>query len=136
MNRRVVNIVQIDHVLNVAFFVFHTTWIAFNCLGWMSKRTRPWQLVTVSLTALSWVGLGALYGWGYCPCTDWHWQVRVRLGFDDPPSYVQLLIREATGVDIGTEPADALAIVTLAVSAVLGVGLTIRDRQRLIRQGS
>jgi hypothetical protein len=101
----------------------------------MSRRTRPWQLVTVSLTTLSWVGLGALYGWGYCPCTDWHWQVRARLGFDDPPSYIQLLIREATGIDIGTEPADTLAIVTLAVAAVLGVVLTIRDRQGLIRHG-
>jgi len=127
--------VQIDHALNVGFFVFHTTWIAFNSLGWMSKHTRPWQLATVLVTALSWFGLGVRYGWGYCPCTDWHWQVRARLGFNDPPSYIQLLIREATGVDIGPGPADALAMVTLALAAVLGVVLTIRDRQRLIRQG-
>ena len=26
------------------------------------------------------VGLGAVYGWGYCPCTDWHWDVKRRLG--------------------------------------------------------
>jgi hypothetical protein len=125
--------VQIDHALNAAFFVFHTTWIAFNCLGWVSKRTRPWQLTTVSLTILSWVGLGVWYGWGYCPCTDWHWQVRARLGYDDPSSYIQLLIREATGVDVGSEPANALAVVTLAIAAVLGVVLTIRDRHALTR---
>ena len=124
---------QIDHALNAAFFVFHTTWIAFNCLGWVSKRTRPWQLTTVSLTILSWVGLGVWYGWGYCPCTDWHWQVRARLGYDDPSSYIQLLIREATGVDVGSEPANALAVVTLAIAAVLGVVLTIRDRHALTR---
>jgi hypothetical protein len=125
--------VQIDHALNAAFFVFHTTWIAFNCLGWVSKRTRPWQLTTVSLTILSWVGLGVWYGWGYCPCTDWHWQVRARLGYDDPASYIQLLIRETTGVDVGSEPANALAVVTLAIAAVLGVVLTIRDRHALTR---
>jgi hypothetical protein len=119
-----------DETLNVGFFVFHTAWIAFNCLGWISRRTRPWQLGTVSLTAGSWFGLGVWYGWGYCPCTDWHWQVRARLGFDDPPSYIQLLIQQLTGIDLNRTTADALAVVTLATSAFLGVLLTVRDRRR------
>jgi hypothetical protein len=119
-----------DQALNVGFFVFHTSWIAFNCLGWIWRCTRPWQLGTVSLTALSWFGLGPWFGWGYCPCTDWHWQVRARLGFIDPPSYIQLLIREVTGIELGPKAADALAIVTLAVTALLGVTLSIRDRRR------
>ena len=119
-----------DQALNVGFFVFHTSWIGFNCLGWIWRRTRPWQLATVSLTALSWFGLGLWFGWGYCPCTDWHWQVRARLGFIDPPSYIQLLIREVTGIELGPDGADALAIVILAVTALLGVTLSIRDRRR------
>ena len=122
-----------DQVLNVVFFVFHTAWIAFNCLGWIWRSTRPWQLATVSLTALSWLGLGYWYGWGYCPCTDWHWRVRERLGFVDPPSYVQLLIRELTGVVPGARTADALAVVTLAAAAVLGVTSSIRDAASRIR---
>ena len=119
-----------DQALNAGFFVVHTSWIAFNCLGWMWKCTRPWQVGTVSLTALSWFGLGLWFGWGYCPCTDWHWQVRARLGFSDPPSYIQLLIREAAGIDLDPGAADALAVVTLAGAALLGVTLTIRDRRR------
>lgn len=119
-----------DKILNVGFFVFHTAWIAFNCLGWRWRRTRPWQLATVSLTALSWFGLGPWYGWGYCPCTDWHWQVRARLGFDDPPSYLQLLIRELTGIDLDPGAANALAVVALATAAALGVLLTVRERRR------
>jgi Protein of Unknown function (DUF2784) len=120
----------VDQVLNVGFFVFHTSWIAFNCLGWMWRRTRPWQLATASLTALSWFGLGLWYGWGYCPCTDWHWQIRARLGFDDPPSYIQLLIRELTGIELAPGAANALAVVTLAASAFLGTALSVRDRKR------
>jgi hypothetical protein len=120
-----------DHALNVGFFIFHTAWIAFNCLGWIWKRTRPWQLATVSLTALSWFGLGVSYGWGYCPCTDWHWQVRARLGYQDPPSYTQLLIRELTGVSLSPQVADGLTVGTLIVVTVLGVVLTVRDRRRL-----
>ena len=88
-----------------------------------------WQLVTVALTALSWFGLGIWYGWGYCPCTEWHWQVRARLGHHDPPSYIQLLIRELIGVDLGPESANALALVTLTVVAVVSVVLNIRDRR-------
>lgn len=118
-----------DGTLNIAFFIFHTAWILFNCLGWMWRRSRPWHLATVSLTTLSWFGLGIWYGWGYCPCTDWHWQVRARLGHHDPPSYIQLLIRELSGVDPGPTWADALAVVTLVVVALLSVVLNIRDRR-------
>jgi hypothetical protein len=116
-----------DGMLNVGFFVFHTSWMAFNCLGWMWRRTRRWQLATVSLTAVSWFGLGVRYGWGYCPCTDWHWQVRARLGHHDPPSYIQLLIGELTGIDPSPDWANLLAVVTLGVVALLSIALNLRD---------
>src|SRR5688572_9205632 len=119
----------VDEILNIAFFVFHTSWIAFNCFGWVWRRTRPAQLATVLLTALSWFGLGVWYGWGYCPCTDWHWQVRERLGYSDPPSYTQLLIRELTGVDLGAPLANALSVATLAVVGTISVVLNLRDRR-------
>jgi hypothetical protein len=120
---------DVDDVLNVAFFVLHTAWIAFICLGWMWHRTRAWQLAAALLTALSWGGLGLWYGWGYCPCTDWHWHVRARMGLDDPPSYIQLLIRELTGILLERGVADALAVVTLTTSTALSVMLRARDRQ-------
>jgi Protein of Unknown function (DUF2784) len=118
-----------DQILNVGFFVFHSAWILFNCVGWMWRRTRPWQLATVSLTALSWFGLGIWYGWGYCPCTEWHWQVRGRLGHHDPSSYIQLMIRELLGIDLGSNRANALALVTLTAVAAISILLNIRDRR-------
>jgi hypothetical protein len=118
-----------DNVLNVGFFALHSAWILFNCLGWVWRKTRVWHLVTVSLTALSRVGLGVWYGWGYCTCTDWHWQIRARLGYHDPPSYIQLLIRQLIRVDTGPMLANALAVGTLTVVAAIGVVLSIRDRR-------
>jgi Protein of Unknown function (DUF2784) len=118
----------VDEFLNAAFFVFHTTWIAFTSLGWIWRKTRPWQVATALLTALSWFGLGVWYGWGYCPCTDWHWRVRLRMGFDDPPSYIQLLIRVLTGIVVEPRIADALALVTLAVATLLSLMLRARAR--------
>jgi hypothetical protein len=91
-------------------------------------------VATASLTALSWFGLGFWYGWGYCPCTEWHWQVRSRLGFVDPPSYVQLLIREVTGIALCAWAADALALVSLAAATLLGLTLSVRDRRGPIDQ--
>jgi hypothetical protein len=117
-----------DQALNVGFFVFHTSWVVFNCVGWIWRRTRPWHLATTSLTAVSWFGLGGYYGWGYCPCTDWHWQVRARMGFDDPPSYIQLLISELTGLDISTAWADVVTVSVFCLAAVLSVVLNLRDR--------
>ena len=98
----------------------------------MWRRTRRYQLTTVSLTAVSWFGLGFWYGWGYCPCTAWHWQVRSRLGLVDPPSYIQLLVREVTGIALGARAADALALVSLAAATFLGVTPSVRDRRRPI----
>jgi hypothetical protein len=120
----------VDEILNLAFFTFHTLFIVFNCVGWMWKRTRPWHLMTVGLTALSWFGLGIWYGWGYCPCTDWHWQVRARMGYHDPDSYTQLLIRQLIGVDLMPAQADALTVGVFAVVTILSIILNVRDRMR------
>jgi hypothetical protein len=120
-----------DEALNVGFFVFHTSWIVFNCVGWLWRRSRRWHLATIAFTAVSWFGLGIHYGWGYCPCTDWHWQVRDRLGHRDPPSYMQLLITELTGLNLPAGWVDAGTGGVFGIVAVLSVVLNARDlRQR------
>lgn len=116
-----------DEALNVGFFVFHTGWIAFNCTGWIWRKTRPWHLLTIVLTALSWFGLGISYGWGYCPCTDWHWQVRARLGYVDPDSYVQLLVGVLTGLEVPSPWLDGLVLTIFGAAALLTIVLNIRD---------
>jgi hypothetical protein len=124
----------VDDILNIGFFALHTLWIGFNCVGWIWRQTRPWHLVTVGLTALSWFGLGIWYGWGYCPCTDWHWRVRARLGHVDPASYTQLLLREVIGVDLAADHADALTAGVFALVAMLGITLNLRDRRLHTRE--
>jgi Protein of Unknown function (DUF2784) len=114
--------------LNVFFFAFHTAWMLFNCVGWIWKRTRPWHLATVLLTAASWFALGPWYGWGYCVCTDWHWRVREQLlGHGDPRSYTHMLFTELTGIDVESRTADVVTCGVFAVVAVLTVVLNRRD---------
>jgi len=122
-----------DEALDIGFFVAHTSWIIFICIGWIWRRTRRWHLAAIALTALSWFGLGVWYGWGYCPLTDWHWQVRERLGHRDPASYTQLLLAELTGLDLTPAWADGLTVTMFAVALVLSGALNIRDRRLIFR---
>jgi hypothetical protein len=97
-------------LLDVGFFLFHTLLIGFNVVGWAWPRTRVLHLLTMGATTFSWFVLGATYGWGYCLCTDWHFQVRQELGYHDPEStYVQLLVHQLFGVSLSVEAANWIA---------------------------
>lgn len=98
-------------VANVGFYVFHTLLIGFNMFGWIWRRTRVWHLVTMGLTSFSWFVMGAVYGWGYCLCTDWHFEVRERLGYEDTATtYVQLLAETGFGMTMSRQTSDVLAV--------------------------
>ncbi len=119
------------HLLDYLLTAFHTAFMLFNILGWLPRRTRRWNLATLSLTALSWLGLGYWFGWGYCILTDWHWQIRRALGhFNMPNSYVKFLLDRLTGLDWNAVFVDVLTASVFAASLVLSVVLNIRDMRR------
>jgi hypothetical protein len=114
--------------LNLGFFVFHSTLIVFNLLGWMWKKTRRIHLFVILLTAFSWSILGLWYGFGYCPLTDWHYKVRMKLGhYDMPESYIKFLIQSITGVDVDQKLVDILAVSVLVLALGVSALLNIRD---------
>lgn len=117
--------------LNIFFFVFHSTLIIFNLFGWIWKKTRLANLIVILLTAFSWTILGIWYGFGFCPCTDWHWQVREKLGyFDMPSSYTKFLIDSLTGLNAKETLVDTLAVTLLALALVASVFTNVRDWKR------
>ncbi len=114
--------------LNLFFFVFHTSIVLFNLLGWIWKKTRLANLVLLTLTAFSWFFLGIWYGFGFCPCTDWHWQVRMKLGiYDRSSSYLEFLFETFTGLDVSRSLVDVFAVVFLVAAFCLSLALNIRD---------
>ena len=114
--------------LNIFFFVFHTCVILFNILGWAWKKTRLAHLILIALTAFSWFFLGIWYGFGFCPCTDWHWQVRMKMGiYDSSTSYLEFLVEKVTGLDVSRALVDVFAVVFLVAALCLSVVLNIRD---------
>ncbi len=127
--------------LDIIFFVFHTLVILMNSFGWIWKPLRRWHLALLVITAISWFGLGPLfgYGWGYCFCTDWHYRVRTALGYDDGGvSYIQLLFR-IVGTEISAATSNWLAYGVFGVSILAALvvnGRTWWGRRRQKAEGS
>ena len=121
--------------LNYFFFVFHTAFTLFNIFGWIFKKTRKWNLFTLLLTAFSWFVLGIWYGWGYCFCTDWHWQVRERLGYqDESDSYIHFLVLKLTGINTDPQLVERVTLIVFFLALIISLILNIRDYRSISRQ--
>lgn len=124
--------------LNLFFFLFHTLLILFNTFGWVFPATRRWNLLTLGLTGFSWFVLGIWYGWGFCFCTQWHWEVRQRLGLNDPSdSYIQFLVLKLSGWMAPINWVDTATLIVFLLSLGFSLGFNIRDwrKARAMRKG-
>lgn len=118
-------------LLDLVFIGFHSVLVLFNLFGWIPRRTRRLNLVTLLLTGLSWTLLGVFYGFGYCPLTDWHWAVLRQLG--EPAghtSYIQYLAARTTGIAMSAELADKLTLALYLLSLVCSVYMNFFAPQR------
>ena len=114
--------------LDKFFFIFHSFIIVFNLFGWTWGKTRKANLMVLFLTAFSWFILGIWYGIGYCFCTEWHYQVRMKLGyFDMPPSYIKFLIDSVTGLDINAKLADIFTLTFFLLALIASILTNVRD---------
>jgi len=115
--------------LNIFFFVFHTAFTLFNMAGWIFPKTRKLHLITLTLTAFSWFVLGIWYGWGYCVCTDWHWDVREKLGYEDRSnSYIHFLLLKLTGTNLSPNLVETITLIIFLLSFAVSIWFNIRDR--------
>ncbi len=121
-------LLQMYALLDIGFIVFHSCLILFNLFGWIWPATRPWNLATLLLTAFSWFFMGIWYGFGYCFCTDWHWQVRRELGHTDMPnSYIKFLIEYLTGLDLSTAFVDMATAILFFAALLISIYVNYRD---------
>lgn len=117
-------------LLDVLFVAFHTALVGFNMLGWAWRRTRRLHLLTIGATLLFWFGAGMVYGLGYCPLTDWHWDVKRALGETGlPASWIKYHLDAVTGIDWSAGLVDAVVVGSGLVAFGLSVVLNLRDRR-------
>ena len=117
------------NILDILFVVFHSFLILFNLFGWIWRRTRIWNLVTLLLTGASWVILGRIVGVpGYCPLTDWHFAVLEKLGRTGlPDSYVKYLADRITGLDFNSGTVDKITLYSFLAALIISLILNIRQ---------
>jgi len=118
-------------LLDLLFVLFHSGLVVFNLTGWAFSGTRRAHLIIISLTVSSWLGLGYFFGLGYCPSTDWHWDVKRALGEQGlPTSWMKYYADQITGQSWDAGLIDMI-VGTVGVGVLLlSVGLSIRDHAR------
>lgn len=120
---------MIYRILDIFFMIFHTFLIFFNLFGWIWKRTRKLNLITLSLTGASWLFLGLIVGTlGYCPLTDWHFKILEKLGKADLPySYTKYMADRLTGLDINASLVDDVTLWSFIAALVISLFLNVKD---------
>jgi hypothetical protein len=119
------------YLLDVFFSILHIVIIGFNLLGWIWPRTRKAHLITIAATGASWFLLGIWFGIGYCPITDWQWDVKEKLGERNlPNSFVKYMGDKITGRDLDASLIDALTLSCFIAAIILSVYFNFFRRKR------
>jgi hypothetical protein len=110
------------HLQDLLYTLLHLVIIGFNLLGWIWPATRKLHFISVLLTAGSWLILGIWFGIGYCPITDWQWQVKEKLGEGNlPVSFIKYYADKISGQSINAALIDYLTAISFAAAALLSV---------------
>ena len=126
------SLVFVLHALDIFLTVLHIVVILFNLTGWIWKKTRRLHLVLVTLTFVSWFLLGLFFGWGYCFLTDWHWDVKHRLGETNlPSSFITYAANAVSNRSVDPQLTDMVTLVSFLVVLVITLGVNFIRSLRL-----
>jgi hypothetical protein len=107
---------------DLLYTLLHLVIIGFNLLGWIWPATRKLHFIGVLLTAGSWLILGIWFGIGYCPVTDWQWQVKEQLGERNlPVSFIKYYADKISGHSFDADFINYVTAISFAAAALLSV---------------
>lgn len=116
---------------DISLTIIHLSIVLFNLFGWIPKATRKAHLISVILTAASWFILGIWYGMGYCPFTDWQWDVKEKLGEQNLPSnFIEYYAEKITGYDFDSQLVSNLTALFFIVVAIISVYLNFFQKRK------
>ncbi len=80
--------------LDYLFHFLHISLILWNLTGWIFQKTRFLHFLSLNLLFFFWFVVGIFYGFGYCPLTHYHWEVKILLGEKNlPNSYITYILQ-------------------------------------------
>lgn len=121
-------------LLDIFLTIIHLAIVGFNLFGWMFRSTRKAHFISIILTAASWLILGIWFGIGYCPFTDWQWQVKRKLGETQlPGNFIEYFAEKIIGTNFDRELINNIITVCFVVVALLSVYLNFFRRKKISR---
>lgn len=118
-----------------AFIIFHTALIVFNLFAWLYKPLLKWHFFVLVLTFASWGILGIWYGLGYCPFTDWHFDILIRSGVTDlPNSYISYLLQRLFDLYLPNDLVDGLTLGCSIVALIISLYLNFFRKKKSLDQ--
>jgi len=117
--------------LDILLTTFHVVFTLFNMTGWIWKKTRRIHLITLALTVVSWL----LIGWwvgniGYCFLTDWHWDIKRKLGERVGGSFNKYMLDEIFNYDFDRLLVDWVTGLVLVFVIIISVYLNFTQSRQ------
>ncbi len=104
--------------------------------GWIWSGTRKIHLYVLGATLFSWLVLGVKYGLGYCFLTDWHWNIKYRLGQTDLPySFIKYLFDKYTPFQLADPVIDNITLFSFLLAILITVYINF-VKKAIRRHGS
>jgi hypothetical protein len=74
--------------------------------------------------------LGIWFGIGYCPFTDWQWQVKEKLGERNlPVNFIEYFAEKITGIDFHPQFINNIIAISFALVTLLSVCINFYKRK-------
>ena len=123
-----------NQLLDIFLTLLHLVIIVFNLFGWISVYTRKAHLISIILTAASWFILGIWFGIGYCPITEWQWNIKEELGERNlHNSFIKYYADKITGKDFDPQFIDTITTVCFAAAFIISVYVNFFFRKKTRR---
>lgn len=117
-------------VYDYAFTIFHSLFILFVLLGWVHPKTQRIHQIALLLTLIAWVLIGLYIGTiGYCPLTDWQWDIKRQLGYQNlPSSFTEYIAEKVSGYNFKKSHVDVVTALGLAFGVVMAIVRFVQSR--------
>jgi hypothetical protein len=122
-------------MLDIFLTLLHLVIIVFNLFGWIPVYTRKAHLVSIILTAASWFLLGIWFGIGYCPITEWQWNIKEQLGEHNlPDSFIKYYADKITVKNFDPALINTLTVVCFAFAVIMTVYVNFFKKKTVLKE--
>ena len=121
-------LVLLDYFLEL----FHSALVLFILTGWFFPKIREAHFWVLTATLVAWLVVGSWIGTiGYCPITDWHWDIKRALG-ERPPtgSFIKYVLDKVLGTDLNRNLVDAITGIGMAAVTLISGWMRLRKPVR------